>query len=358
MSERANRTEQPTPRRLERARKDGNFPASKDFVAGVTLLVTVWLFDIYAAELFIGARQLFIQVLAAPMATTTPQTMVAQLLLLLRSYFFLPLAFGLCISTAALMVQLGTTQLSLSWSKLRPDLSRLNSLSRVAQMPSQNLRSAGMAVVLILGSAYALWHLTGQHWEETARMARMGLWQETASAGLIVMRLLWNGSILLFLLGCFDLFRQRKRWWAQLRMTKQEVREEHKEMEGNPMIRMRIRRLQRELSRHRMMQEVPTATAVVVNPTHYAVALRYRIEGATAPKVVAKGQNWQALRIREIAVRHEVPIVENPPLARALYASAEVGQEIPPELYQAVAEVLAYIFRLLNGQLPGKENAR
>jgi flagellar biosynthesis protein FlhB len=358
MSERSNRTEQPTPRRLERARKDGNFPASKDFVAGVTLLVAVWLLDSYAEDLLVSAKQLFIQLLARPMTVGTPHGVLAQLLSVLRSYFLFPLLCGLCISLATLGAHLGTTQLSMSWSKLRPDISRLNSLPRISQMPAQNLRSAVMAIVLILGSGYAFWYLTGRHWEETVRMTRMGLAQETVTAGTIVMRLLWNGSVLLFLLGCFDLFRQRKRWWAQLRMTKQEVREEHKEMEGNPMIRMRIRRLQRELSRHKMMQEVPTATAVVVNPTHYAVALRYRIEGATAPKVVAKGQNWQALRIREIAVRHEVPIIENPPLARALYASAEIGQEIPPELYQAVAEVLAYIFRLLNGQLPGKESVR
>jgi flagellar biosynthetic protein FlhB len=124
-------------------------------------------------------------------------------------------------------------------------------------------------------------------------------------------------------------------------------------MEGNPQMKARIRRLQRDRARRQMMKEVPTATAVVVNPTHFAVALRYQVDGMAAPMVVAKGKNYLAARIRQRAVEHQVPIVENPPLAQALYKSVEVGQEIPPHLYRAVAEILAYIFRLMNGRLPG-----
>jgi len=135
-------------------------------------------------------------------------------------------------------------------------------------------------------------------------------------------------------------------------MTKQEVREEAKETEGNPQTRARIRRLQRELLRRQMMRQVPKATAVVVNPTHYAVALRYQTEVMPAPRVVAKGKNYLAQRIRQLAIHHQVPVIENPPLAQALYESTEVGQEIPPHLYRAVAEVLAYIYRLMGGRLP------
>ena len=123
-----------------------------------------------------------------------------------------------------------------------------------------------------------------------------------------------------------------------------------KETEGNPQIKARIRRLQRDLARRKMMKEVPKATAVIVNPTHYAVAIRYEMESMAAPLVVAKGKNYLALRIRQMAVEHQVPIVENPPLAQALYKSADVGQEIPPHLYRAVAEILAYIFKLMHGR--------
>ena len=139
----------------------------------------------------------------------------------------------------------------------------------------------------------------------------------------------------------------------KLKMSKQEIRDEHKEVEGNPQTKMRIRRMQRDLSRRRMMQEVPHATAVIVNPTHYAVAIRYQMETMAAPKVVAKGRNYLAQRIRQLAVENQVPVVENPPLARSLYKSVEVGQEIPAHLFRAVAEILAYIYRLMNGRLPG-----
>jgi flagellar biosynthetic protein FlhB len=144
-----------------------------------------------------------------------------------------------------------------------------------------------------------------------------------------------------------DLFRQHRRFASQMRMTKQEVRDELKDTEGNPQIKMRIRRLQRDARRRKMMDEVKTATAVVVNPTHYAVAIRYQHELMSAPVVVAKGKNYLALRIRARAVEHQVPLIENPPLAQALYKSVEVGQQIPPHLYRAVAEILAYIYRLM-----------
>jgi flagellar biosynthetic protein FlhB len=113
-------------------------------------------------------------------------------------------------------------------------------------------------------------------------------------------------------------------------------------------MKMRVRRIQRDLARRHMMREVPKATAVIVNPTHYAVAIRYELGSMAAPKVVAKGRNYLALRIRQIALEHQVPIVENKPLAQGLYKSVEVGQEIPAHLYKAVAEVLAYIYRLMN----------
>jgi len=132
-------------------------------------------------------------------------------------------------------------------------------------------------------------------------------------------------------------------------MSKQEVRDEAKDTDGNPQIKGRIRRIQRDLARRSMMKEVPNATAVIVNPTHYSVAIRYEMDSMAAPLVLAKGRNYLARRIREIAIQHQVPIIENQPLAQALYKLADLGQEIPPHLYRAVAEVLAYIFKLMQG---------
>jgi flagellar biosynthetic protein FlhB len=143
-----------------------------------------------------------------------------------------------------------------------------------------------------------------------------------------------------------DFFRQKRKFMKDMRMTKQEVKQESKENEGSPLIKGKIRRLQRDLARRRMMQNVATATAVIVNPTHYAIALRYDHETMATPMVVAKGKNYLALRIRQRALEHNIPLVENPPLAQALYKSVDVGKEIPAHLYRAVAEVLAYIYRL------------
>ena len=135
-------------------------------------------------------------------------------------------------------------------------------------------------------------------------------------------------------------------------MTKQEVREEHKRSDGDPQVKGRIRRLRRELLRRQMMKDVAKATAVVVNPTHYAVAIRYDVESMASPIVVAKGKNWIALRIRQIAVENQIPVIENPPLARALYSAVEVGRAISPEFYKAIAEILAYVYRIMGRRMP------
>ncbi len=356
MPDKANRTEQPTPRRLEKARKEGNVAVSREFISGVTLLCFVWMLDTYAGESVQAGKQFLRELFLLSSHNLSVTGIHSLALQVVFRYLQGPLLLGFALFAFTLLLQLASTQLAVRWNALTPDFSRLNSFQRIRQLPGQNGRAFLLAVLLLLGSGYIIWRSAGECVSQAVRMARMPVHAEAVSAGEMVMRLLWSGAILLFLFGCVDLFRQRRKWWSQMRMSKQEVKEEHKEMEGNPLIRMRIRRLQREASRHRMMQDVPKATAVVVNPTHYAVALRYHLSTPGAPKVVAKGQNWQALRIREIAVRHEIPIIENPPLARALYASAEVGQEIPPDLYQAVAEVLAYIYRLLDGRLPGRES--
>jgi flagellar biosynthetic protein FlhB len=160
--------------------------------------------------------------------------------------------------------------------------------------------------------------------------------------------LLWKAAYLFLFIGAVDYLRAYRRHSKSLKMSKQEVRDEVKENEGNPLIKGRIRRIQRDLARRNMMKEVSKATAVIVNPTHYSVAIRYELESMAAPRVLAKGKNYLARRIREIAIEHQIPIIENQPLAQALYSSADVGQEIPPHLYRAVAEVLAYIFKLMN----------
>lgn len=157
--------------------------------------------------------------------------------------------------------------------------------------------------------------------------------------------LLWVGLSML-VLAMADYYYQRYEFEQSIRMTKQELKEEFRQTEGSPEVRSRIRQKQREMSRRRMMQDVKKADVVVTNPTHYAVALEYKNKDMTAPRVLAKGQGLIAFRIREVAREAHVPVVENPPLARQLHRIAEVGREIPADLYQAVAEVLAFVYQL------------
>jgi flagellar biosynthesis protein FlhB len=157
-------------------------------------------------------------------------------------------------------------------------------------------------------------------------------------------------AAMMTILAIVDYAYQRFSFLKQMRMTKQELRDEFKQSEGDPVIKSRIRRLRQDRVKKRMMAAVPGATVVITNPTHYAIALVYEAETMTAPKVVAKGVDFLAQRIREIALENNVPVIENPPLARALHASVEVDDEIPPQHYQAVAQVIGFVMRARQGR--------
>ena len=173
----------------------------------------------------------------------------------------------------------------------------------------------------------------------------------------VVLRLLLGVLIIVTILAFADYAYQRYAFMRSMRMTKEEVKEEHKQAEGDPKIKAKLRQIRIERARRRMMKAVPKASVVITNPTHYAVALKYELGDAGAPTVVAKGTDLIALRIREIAEENAVPIVENPPLARALYASVEIDHEIPPEHYKAVAEIIGYVFRLKGKIRPQQRRA-
>lgn len=174
----------------------------------------------------------------------------------------------------------------------------------------------------------------------------VGLDSVLSNASSFAMAILLKAGAILFLLGVFDYAYQRRSHTKELMMSKREVKDEYKETEGDPLIKGRLRSAQKELARRRMMQAVPEATVVLTNPTEIAVALKYDPDSMDAPRVVAKGKRLLAERIREIAKQHEIPIIENKPLARSLYKLVAVGDEIPAHLYRAVAEIMSYVYRL------------
>jgi flagellar biosynthetic protein FlhB len=202
--------------------------------------------------------------------------------------------------------------------------------------------------VMIPLMLWLTWSLVRDRLPELMRLPLLPIAAGAGTAGILLRDGLRKSAFVLVVLGAVMLVRDRSRYNARLRMSKQEIKNESKENDGNPQLKARVRKIQRDMRRKNMMLAVPTATAIVVNPTHYAVAIQYEQGGMAAPQVVAKGKNYLAARIRQRAIENQVPIIENPPLAQALYKSVDVGQEIPPDLYRAVAEILAYIFKLTN----------
>jgi flagellar biosynthetic protein FlhB len=234
-----------------------------------------------------------------------------------------------------------------SLARLAPKFDRINPIRKLKDLPGRNFGSFMQATVMIPVMFWLTWSLVKDRLPELLRLPLMPVSSGAAAAGLLVKDAMRKASFVLVVLGVFMLIRERSRYGKSMRMSKQDLRDETKETEGSPQTKARIRRLQRDMRRKNMMRNVATATAVIVNPTHYAVAIKYEQGSMAAPSVVAKGKNFLAARIRQRAIENQVPIIENPPLAQTLYKSVDVGQEIPAHLYRAVAEILAYIFKLM-----------
>jgi flagellar biosynthetic protein FlhB len=261
------------------------------------------------------------------------------------------LAFPLLMAASALVAvglvtHLLVTRLGFSFNKLAPDFARLNPARNLKNLKSQNFTQFCQALVLLPVFTMVVYAVAKENLPGFLQLPFQAVGSGLNRVSSSIADVLWKAAYLFMIWGSVDLFRQQRRFSQDMRMSKQEVRDESKESDGNPQVKSRIRRLQKEALRRRMMSQVPTATAVIVNPTHFAVAIRYQVESMSTPVVVAKGKNYLALRIRQIAVENIVPIVENPPLAQALYKSVEVGQEIPASFYRAIAEILAYIYKL------------
>jgi flagellar biosynthesis protein FlhB len=340
-----NRTEQATPRRRQKAHEKGQVLRNRDLVSAMTVL-SVTLLLAWRPELWIGqwhgyfSRCLNASILSdwnarIPVISWTSLT-VAQ--------WAAPiLAAALLVAFLATVAQGGFV---FATEALTPKWERLNPANNVKQLFS----FAGFSRILrsLLPFGVMLYLALRLLFNEAPEILHSGRLHPTASLvlmGHLGFSLAWQCALVLFAWSAVDFLLQRHSFEKSLRMTKQEIREEAKDSDGSPQIKGRLRRLRREMLRRSLQKDVRRATAVVTNPTHYAVALEYHPESMAAPVVVAKGRNLLAQKIKELARWHEVPIVENPPLAQALYKSADVGQVIPPRLYAAVAEILAFIFR-------------
>jgi flagellar biosynthetic protein FlhB len=345
------KTEKATPRRLIKARREGQFASSHDFVSGLQFTVFVLLIAQTGPSLLSSLKEvtrgLFIEAFRGDLG---PSTLIGILHeALSRGLSPLIYASGILILTA-LAFQLSSTGFSFSLTRMLPKPSNFDVFQKLQSLPQKGLVSSIQAVALVAVFGATIYWIVTKSGERLLMIPLSSFQVGLETLRSLIMDLLWKAAALFLLFGFVDFARQKRKFSKQMRMSKQDIRDEAKENEGNPQTKMRIRRLQRDVRRRRMMDEVKTATAVVVNPTHYAVAIRYHHDTMAAPLVVAKGKNYLALRIRARALEFGVPLIENPPLAQALYKSVEVGQHIPPHLYRAVAEILAYIYRLMGAR--------
>lgn len=343
----SSKTEQPTAKRLLKAREEGQFINSRELVTAFQFLIFVTLAAAWFPDWLREMRELLrASITTAFRANMNIATLPAILNELIHRAFIPVGMIGALTAVTTMALHLGVTRLGFSLKKLMPDFSRFNSIGKIKNMARQGPTAVLQASVMLVLFAVAITSLARQNAESFLALPFTSLDVGLVRVGTSIKDILWKAVGLFLVFGFIDLVRQKKRYISDLKMTKQEVKQEAKDNEGNPHVRGKIKRLQRDMARRRMMQAVPTATAVIVNPTHYAVALRYDHTTMATPLVVAKGKNYLALRIRQRAIDAGVPLVENPPLAQALYKSVDVGREIPAHLYRAVAEVLAYIYKL------------
>jgi flagellar biosynthetic protein FlhB len=347
VSDSGQKTEKPTQRRLEKAREEGQFAISREFLGSLQFVAFLTLLIVQAPLLLENTirllRYLVVESFRAPLTISSLHGVV----LSLGSWIGTPLVWvGFGVVFLTLLFQMLQTRFGVSLRRFHPDLKRHSPWKKAKDTISQNGPQCLKAIILLPLFCWIVYAIVLQELELYMQLPFMAVRHGVDATGDSVRKLLWRAAGLFLLLGAIDFARAQFRYRKNLRMSRQEIRDEMKEIEGHPMIKARMRRLQREMLRKQMMQELPQAAAIIVNPTHFAVAIRYQPESMAAPKVVARGLDHLALRIRAIGRKYDIPIIESPPLAQALYRHTRVGQEIPAQLYRAVAEVLAYVFQL------------
>lgn len=344
----SDKTEQPTAKRKREARRDGNLARSSEVVAWAQMLAASVLLP---AAFGLGSRSLRQVMLQVGVLVSRPDPEAALRLLGtgLTGGLLAIAPVGLGMVAIGLVGNFAQTGFAISGKALKPKFERISPKKGIKRLlsPHSAWEAAKAALKLAVLTAVA-WPGVSHLGAALATGGRVPSGQVLAAAASATMGLIRSTALAGLALAALDYAFQRRRVRKGMMMTRQEVKDEYRQSEGDPMTRSRIRQRQMEMSRNRMMADVAVSSVVVVNPTHIAVALEYRPEFG-APRVVAKGQGFIAARIREEAEKHNVPIVRDVPLARTLHAACKVGQAIPADLFEAVARILAFVFSLKRG---------
>ncbi|WP_456381212.1 flagellar biosynthesis protein FlhB [Hydrogenimonas sp.] len=346
MADDLEKTEEPTPKKIEDAKKEGNVPKSMDTSGFITLLVAVVAFVALTGWIVDRLEALYRYYIGFVGVELTPKLLMEITTYTVIQIFIMVLPLALPVALAGMLGAWAQFGFIFTTKPLVPDLTKIDPIKGAKNLFSLKKLIEGFKITVKVGAVFTVaFSVFLGFIEELVSVSHAPLlhqiqWLVDRALVLAAVML-----VLLMVLALVDLLFVRYNYFKGLRMSKQEIKDEMKQMEGNPEIKAKIRQIQMEMARRRMLAEVPNADVVITNPTHFAVALQYKEGESRAPKVVAKGADLIAQRIKEIAREHHIQIVENPPLARELYKNVEVDREIPEQFYQAVAEVLAFVYR-------------
>lgn len=347
MADDLEKTEEPTAKKIDDARKEGNVPKSQDTSGVITLFVAILAFLMlfpFMSEHAIKLSRYYFSLIGTPLDKLF---MIDIALVTIREVFFIVLPVAIAVAVAGILASLAQFGFLFTTKALIPDLKKIDPIKGIKNLFSLKKLIEGIKVTLksftALGIGFVFFFFFTT---ELPTVALFGLGDQMEWLRDKAIIIAFVMLLVIFVFAMIDLIIVRKQYFDGLKMSKQEIKDEMKNMEGDPLVKSKIRQIQMQASRKRMMAAVPQADVVITNPTHYAVALKYDAEKSHAPIVIAKGMDHIALQIKKIARENNVHIVQNPPLARSLYAEVEVDRSIPESLFGAVAEVLAYVYKM------------
>lgn len=347
------KTEEATPKKLDKAREEGQVAKSQELNTAVMLFALFLILKVYIGTIgnqFIEVFQKFFGSFALIVEDDMSMNIIMSMLgYALKSILLISLPIFLVGIVAGILVNRVQIKWKITSKPLKPTLSKLDPIKGFKRMFGKDkLVQLLFSVLKIILIGVLVYNTLKDQWKLLFNMYDFTLVQAIGVIGNIVISLGLKISSVFLIIGFADLFYQKMKFKKDMKMSKQEIKDEWKNSEGDPQIKSKIKAKMQEASRRRMMNAIPNADVVITNPTHFAVALQYDKETSSAPIVVAKGADYMAQKIKDIARENKVEIVENKPLARMLYFNVEIDQEIPQELYQMVAEILAYVYRVKN----------
>lgn len=342
------KTEKATPKKRQESRKKGQVAKSQDVNTAI-LLLFVFLFFWFSGgfilqkimDILVRSFEDFMHIeLTEENLFSLLHTLLPELAMILAPIMLVAMVGGVIANYMQVGFLFSTESIQFKLEKIDPikGAKRIFSMRAIVELLKSTLKISFVGVVTFV----VLWG----DWDGIMRLSQTGLEESLVFLSKLVMKMGFAATITLLILAAFDYAYQKFDFEKNIRMSKQDIKDEYKNVEGDPHIKSKIKQKQREMAMSRMMQEIPKADVIITNPTHYAVALKYDESKMDTPYVVGSGVDYIALKIRSIANNHDIPTIENRPLARALYEQTEIGDAIPEEFFKAVAEILAYVYRL------------